>query len=163
VRRILFLAPAYFLLTQCASPPTVEQVNAAQTEREAHCEQQGYKKDSQDFYTCMQLAQTQEQQDNLNKTMAVSTGIGLAGMAVGMLSDARAKRDIIPVADLPNGIHLYRFRYKNSDQQYVGVIAQQVATIVPDAVTEGADGYLRVNYARIGAPFMTWEQWHAAR
>ena len=67
-------------------------------------------------------------------------------------SDIRLKRNIVLLDRLPNGIGLYRYRYIWSDQVYVGVMAQEVAAIVPDAVVHGADGFLRVNYARLGAP-----------
>jgi len=42
---------------------------------------------------------------------------------------------------------------------YVGVMAQEVQTIVPSAVSRGRDGYLRVDYDRLGLQFMTWDQW----
>jgi hypothetical protein len=35
--------------------------------------------------------------------------------------------------------------------------------VAPDAVVKGEDGYLRVNYARLGTSTKTWEQWSAAR
>lgn len=77
-------------------------------------------------------------------------------------SDIRLKRDIIQVARLDNGIGLYRYRYKWSDQVYVGVMAQDVASIVPDAVAQGPDGYLRVDYSRLGLHLMTWNEWVAS-
>jgi len=83
--------------------------------------------------------------------------IGWPGM-----SDIRAKRDIAPLARLDNGIGLYRFRYTWSDQLYVGVIAQEVASVMPDAVIRGADGYLRVDYGRLGLQLLTWDEWQAA-
>jgi hypothetical protein len=58
---------------------------------------------------------------------------------------------------LENGIGLYGYRYIWSDQVYVGVMAQEVAEIVPDAVMYGDDGYLRVDYARLGLRLMAWE------
>lgn len=79
------------------------------------------------------------------------------------LSDVRVKRDIALLRRLDNGIGLYRFRYLWSDIVYVGVMAQEVASIVPDAVTRGADGYLRVNYARLGLRMQTWSEWTAAQ
>jgi hypothetical protein len=79
-------------------------------------------------------------------------------------SDIRLKDDIVPLARLDNGIGVYRFRYKGNDHTaYVGVMAQEVATIVPDAVIRGHDGYLRVNYDRLGFEFMTWDKWMARR
>ena len=75
---------------------------------------------------------------------------------------AKLKHDIVPLARLDNGIGIYRFQYKGNDHTtYVGVMAQEVAKIVPSAVSRGRDGYLRVNYDQIGVKFMTWEAWKA--
>src|SRR5262249_18617334 len=65
-------------------------------------------------------------------------------------SDRRLKTDIVEVARLDNGLGLYRYRYKGGKQLYVGVMAQEVAKVRPDAVAVGPDGYMRVNYARLG-------------
>jgi hypothetical protein len=78
------------------------------------------------------------------------------------ISDVRLKQDIIHLGRLDNGINLYRYRYKWSDQVYVGVMAQEVAQIIPDAVERGVDGYLRVDYERAGLSLMTWDQWISA-
>ncbi len=74
-------------------------------------------------------------------------------------SDSRLKRDIVELGQLPNGLHLYRYRYIGNPERYVGVMAQEVARFDPGAVTEGEDGFLRVNYPRLGLNFMTWDQW----
>src|SRR5262245_35900708 len=65
-------------------------------------------------------------------------------------SDIRLKREVTRVGQLDNGIGLYRFKYLWGERDYVGVMAQEDATVVPDAVVQGADGYLRVNYGRLG-------------
>jgi hypothetical protein len=78
------------------------------------------------------------------------------------LSDIRLKRDIVQVGLLPNGLRLYRYRYLWSTIAYVGVMAQEVALIRPDAVVRGSDGYLRVDYAALNIPFATWDEWAAA-
>jgi Chaperone of endosialidase len=84
----------------------------------------------------------------------------IGGAALGsILSDIRLKRDIVLLTRLDNGIGLYRFRYDWSDRLYVGVMAQEVEAIRPDAVVRGADGYLRVAYGRLGLRFMTWDEW----
>ncbi len=63
---------------------------------------------------------------------------------------------------LDKGLELYRFRYKGSDHTlYVGVMAQEVQNIEPKAVSRDHDGYLRVDYDRIGVKFMTWKEWLA--
>jgi len=78
-------------------------------------------------------------------------------------SDIRLKHDIFALRQLENGLGLYRYRYLWSDQVYVGVMAQEVERIVPDAVVRGPDGYLRVDYGRLGLRLMTWEEWAASR
>jgi hypothetical protein len=77
------------------------------------------------------------------------------------ISDIRLKRDISQVGQLDNGLALYRYRYIWNDTSYVGVMAQEVAKVVPDAVACGADGYLRVNYGRLGLRLMTWDEYSA--
>ena len=74
-------------------------------------------------------------------------------------SDARLKRDIVLLTRLDNGVGIYRYRYLWSDTIYVGVMAQEVAAIVPDAVVLGRDGYYRVIYARLGLRMITWDEW----
>jgi Chaperone of endosialidase len=77
------------------------------------------------------------------------------------VSDIRLKRDIARIAELDNGLGLYRYRYEWSDTVYVGVMAQEVAYTVPEAAVVGADGYLRVDYARLGLRLMTLAEWSA--
>ena len=74
-------------------------------------------------------------------------------------SDMRLKHDIVPVGHLANGLGLYRFSYNDSDKVYVGVLAQEVERVMPDAVRRAPNGYLQVNYARVGVPMMTWDEW----
>jgi hypothetical protein len=77
-------------------------------------------------------------------------------------SDIRVKRDITRLGRLPNDINLYRYRYVWSDAFFVGVMAHEVASVNPDAVRRGADGYDRVDYARLGLRLQTWDEWTAA-
>jgi len=86
-------------------------------------------------------------------------GYTATGSFTFTFSDIRLKRDIVEMTRLDNGIGLYRYRYIWSDQLYVGVMAQEVAEIVPDAVARDADGYLRVDYVRLGLNLQTWDEW----
>jgi len=63
---------------------------------------------------------------------------------------------------LDNGLGYYRFAYNGSDKAYVGVIAQEVQVVRPDAVTRGSDGYLRVYYERLGLKLRSYDNWEAA-
>ena len=74
-------------------------------------------------------------------------------------SDVRRKRDIQPVEELPTGIKLYRYRYRWSATEYVGVLAQEVAELLPEAVCPDADGYLQVDYAQLGLQLRTYQDW----
>jgi hypothetical protein len=69
------------------------------------------------------------------------------------------KHDIMLLGRLDNGIGIYRFAYIGSDKPYVGVMAQEVQTVMPDAVVRGRDGYLRVLYHKVGVPFETYDRW----
>jgi hypothetical protein len=79
----------------------------------------------------------------------------------GRRSDIALKHHVILLGHLDNGLGFYRFSYYGSDKAYVGVMAQEVQIVVPDAVTRGHDGYLRVFYDKLGLPFQTYDQWIA--
>ena len=96
------------------------------------------------------------------KWAAAATGRWRRRRRVADALDIRLKQDIVPLGQLDNGLELYRFRYKGSDRTvYVGVMAQEVQQIEPSAVWRDHDGYLRVDYDRIGLKFMTWKEWLA--
>jgi hypothetical protein len=94
-------------------------------------------------------------------------GGGGGGMGGGMggpaqLSDIHVKHDVVLLGHLDNGLGYYRFSYNGSDKAYVGVMAQEVQAVMPDAVTRGGDGYLRVHYDRLGLKFLAYKDWLAA-
>lgn len=72
------------------------------------------------------------------------------------------KHDVALLGRLDNGLGFYRFSYLGSDLAYVGVMAQEVQAVMPEAVVRGRDGYLRVYYNRLGLRMQTWEDWVAA-
>src|SRR6266540_703686 len=77
-------------------------------------------------------------------------------------SDMMLKHDISLLGHLDNGLGFYRFSYNGSDKTYVGVMAQEVQTVMPAAVLRGSDGYLRVFYDKLGLKFQTYDQWTAS-
>ena len=77
-------------------------------------------------------------------------------------SDMMLKHDISLLGHLDNGLGFYRFSYNGSDKAYVGVMAQEVQTVMPAAVLRGSDGYLRVSYDKLGLKFQTYDQWAAS-
>jgi hypothetical protein len=84
---------------------------------------------------------------------------GGGGRGGGRRSDIVVKHDIALLGHLANGIGFYRFAYNGSDTAYVGVMAQEVQRVRPDAVVRGRDGYLRVFYDKLGVKFQTYDQW----
>jgi hypothetical protein len=89
-------------------------------------------------------------------------GGGRGGGGGGRRSDIALKHDITLLGHLDNGLGFYRFSYNGSDKAYVGVMAQEVQAVRPDAVVRGSDGYLRVFYDKLGVEFMTYKQWIAS-
>jgi hypothetical protein len=80
----------------------------------------------------------------------------------GRRSDAALKHDVVLLGTLDSGLGFYRFAYYGSDKAYVGVMAQEVQQVMPSAVLQGSDGYLRVRYEKLGLRFETYEQWLAS-
>ena len=78
-------------------------------------------------------------------------------------SDVRLKRDIHAIDRLANGLTVYRFRYLWSDVEMVGVMAQDVLEVVPDAVVMGAEGFYSVDYGQLGLRCTTYADWCAER
>jgi hypothetical protein len=77
----------------------------------------------------------------------------------GRRSDITLKHDITLLGQLDNGLGFYRFSYNGSDKAYVGVMAQEVQTVMPDAVTRERDGTLRVRYDMLGVTFQSYDRW----
>lgn len=69
------------------------------------------------------------------------------------------KRNISLLKKLDNGLNLYRFRYHWSDTVYVGLMAEEVEVLYPDAVVKGPEGYFGVIYESLGMQLMTWDDW----
>jgi hypothetical protein len=90
---------------------------------------------------------------------AASNAAANAASRIRIPSDVRLKRDIVEVGQLSSGLHVYRYRYIGDREYYVGVMAQEVRQVDPGAIGHGADGYLSVDYDRLGLRFMTWDQW----
>ena len=89
-------------------------------------------------------------------------GRGGGGGGGGRRSDINAKHNIALIGWLDNGLGFYRYSYNGGTKSYVGVMAQEVQTIMPDAVVRGRDGYLRVFYEKLGLKFETYDHWVAS-
>lgn len=79
---------------------------------------------------------------------ALSSGLfGLGSAAIGLMSDRRAKTDIKRIGTLDNGLPVYGFRYIEGAGPYqIGVMAQEVEDVLPEAVIKTPNGLRMVNY-----------------
>jgi hypothetical protein len=84
------------------------------------------------------------QQNYQNQLQASQSGLGglfglagsLGGMAIQKWSDARVKTDISRVGTLDNGLPVYSYRYAWGGPVEIGVMAQDVEKVRPEAVRE---------------------------
>lgn len=74
---------------------------------------------------------------------------------IGQYSDVRLKENITKVGSLDSGINLYTWNWNEEgkrlagDTPTVGVLAQEVQQVMPEAVNRGDHGYLTVNYSKL--------------
>lgn len=79
--------------------------------------------------------------------LGTTVGVGLATGGLG-LSDVRLKEDIERIGTTDSGLGVYKYRFKGRPEFHVGVIAQEVEKVYPDAVTE-IDGIKYVRMERL--------------
>jgi Chaperone of endosialidase len=65
-------------------------------------------------------------------------------------SDRRLKTDVVRIGAHALGFGIYRFKYLWSEDEHIGVLAQEVAEVLPGAVVRQPDGFFAVDYTAIG-------------
>ena len=99
------------------------------------------------------------QMGNFNAQQAAQQGMNSGLMSLGgtlgaaaIMSDIRTKEHIKAIGWLPNGLPVYEYEYKPEwkDEaghgKFIGVMAQEVEMVKPEAVCTRPDGYKMVNY-----------------
>lgn len=85
-----------------------------------------------------------------NANQGVLGGLFSAGASlIPLLSDRRAKENIVKIGQTDSGVNVYRFTYKHSGQTTIGYMAQELLETHPDAVSVGPDGLYRVDYSKV--------------
>jgi hypothetical protein len=100
------------------------------------------------------VSNTQTKAQSKSSTLGTLGSLALGALAI--FSDARLKTDIQRIGTRRDGIGIYSFRFASdeSGQRYMGVLAQEVARVRPEAVVQDPQtGWLAVNYDAIGATF----------
>ena len=67
-------------------------------------------------------------------------------------SDSRLKQNAVPITDyetILSAIDGVRFQWKNSGVPDLGIIAQNLLPVLPEAVSEDTNGYYKVEYAKL--------------
>jgi hypothetical protein len=103
-------------------------------------------------------------------TTGAGLGLGILGLSGGNgntvggnmfsslgLSDRRLKEDIEPIGLLFNGLSVYKYRFRGSPKTEVGVMAQDVEKVRPDAVVDvglwrGGPSVKMVDYDKATSP-----------
>lgn len=73
--------------------------------------------------------------------------LGAGNILTSMFSDRELKDNIVRVGQLHNGLPVYLFTYKGDNEPRLGLMAQDVLAVHPEAVAVDKSGYLKVNYA----------------
>jgi DNA repair exonuclease SbcCD ATPase subunit len=87
-------------------------------------------------------------------------GTDAVANAWNTFSDRRWKRDIQPLEDAAAKIgqlggYTYHWKEGKQDQsEQIGLIAQEVQAVYPQAVSRGPEGYLSVDYSKLLAPLI---------
>jgi len=72
-----------------------------------------------------------------------------AGPTMMAFSDRRLKTDIEKIGEREDGLGVYVYRYLWSPVRYIGVMAQEVLKVKPEAVIHTPSGYMAVNYGAL--------------
>ena len=81
----------------------------------------------------------------------VSFGMSVISPFIG--SDVRIKDNIKKIGRSIEGYNIYKFRYNNSTQEYIGVMAQEIQAKKPEAVVKLNNGFYGVDYSQLDVEF----------
>lgn len=96
---------------------------------------------------------------------ALQIGMGVASALPALLglfgfSDRRLKKNIQHITTLLDGVKIYSYIFIDTGRKCIGVMADEVQKIYPEAVIRDSEGWLRVNYEAL--PYWTEKNWELA-
>lgn len=116
------------------------------------------------FQTVMNAYQGQQQRDYteeqnkfnwsdilslMTNAAATYAGASAGASAAAAASDRRLKKNISRIGTLDSGLGVYKFDYVWGGGKWVGVMADEVENIFPEAVIVHPSGYKMVNYSML--------------
>jgi len=84
-----------------------------------------------------------------SQTTGVGNILGTLGSAAILHSDRRLKKNIKKLGNLFNKLPFYEFEYVWGVEKYIGVMADEVKKLIPEAVSQDITGYDLVNYGML--------------
>lgn len=90
-------------------------------------------------------AQLQSANAGMGGLFGLAGTLGGAAIKAGLFSDRRLKANIRKVGMLDNGLPIYSYTIGDGPVQ-VGVMADEVASVIPEAIIHHPSGYLMVDY-----------------
>jgi hypothetical protein len=96
--------------------------------------------------------QTQQTSGSFLDTMMGLGSLGIGAAKAGVFSDPRLKKHVSLIERLANGLGIYRFRYlweRSNEDEHIGVMADEVARIMPGALGPVRHGFLTVDYGKL--------------
>lgn len=92
------------------------------------------------------MANMQNQQAGKSSLVNAGTGLGAAYL---LASDRRLKENIAKVGELSHDLGVYRYNFIGDDAERIGVMADEVEKVMPEAVVTRDDGMKMVNYGMV--------------
>jgi Chaperone of endosialidase len=99
-----------------------------------------------------QMAAWNAQNQSNNAMMGGLFGLAGAGLNLFKPSDRRLKQDVARVGALDNGLPVYRYRYRAGGPPEIGLMAEDVQRLKPNAVAPMENGLLAVDYHEATRP-----------
>ena len=85
--------------------------------------------------------------------VGIGSGIGWGNIGNFMQSDRRLKTDVKKIGTSIKGYNIYRYKYLDQPEEYIGAMADEVFKKKPSAVYRMDNGYLGVDYSQIAVEF----------
>ena len=87
----------------------------------------------------------------ISSVVGIATGLGWQPKLFG--SDRRLKTDIKKIGTSIKGYNIYRYKYLDQPEEYIGAMADEVFKKNPEAVYRMDNGYMGVDYSKIDIEF----------
>ena len=89
----------------------------------------------------------------IGTVVGIASGLSGGAALLPFLSDRRLKKDIKKIGTSIKGYNIYRYKYLDQSEEYIGAMADEVFKKNPEAVYRMDNGYMGVDYSKIDVEF----------